>query len=379
MILLDATPLDGAHRDRGVGRFVLELVRALEAHPGIDDLDLRLLRLPGEAPACSRFPEWRPPRPFARSGRVALRTAGLWWSLRSCPPGTVFHGTDPVALARPARGRLLATCHDIIPLLFPDRYLSWRHDAGTLRATYRWWLPRTLRRADAIATVSDEVGRTLESVLGLPRSRMRTIHHGGPEAATFASDAAAEARAAEIAGGTPFVLAVGAADWRKDLETAVRAVGRLGARGVPIRLLHAGRLWDGEAASLRETAHACGAMIEFTGYVSDALLGALYRRAVAFVFPSRAEGFGLPLLEAMAADCPVVACETSCLPEIAGDAALWHAPDDDAGLAGCLQRLIAEPDLQEALRERGRERLGRFRWDRAASAYVDLYRRLASA
>lgn len=377
MILLDATPLDSAHRERGVGRFVAELVKALEARDDLASLDLRLLRLPSDRPAASRFPEWRPSRPFRRSGRVALRTAGLWWSLRGAPAGTVFHGTDPVALAKPPRGRLLATVHDIIPLLFPDLYLGWRHDAGTLRLAYTRWLPRALRQADAIATVSAEVGRTLRETLGLPADRLTTIHHGAPPLWGGRIPAQDLVRLEGRFGPDPFVLSVGAVEWRKDVPTALRAVGRRNAAGSPLRLIHVGRLWDSDAASLRRDAEAAGARLELAGFVDDALLSALYARATAFVFPTRAEGFGLPLLEAMAADCPVVACRTSCLPEVAGEAALWHDPGDDAQLAEALRRLQEEPGLAERMRASGRERLGSFRWEDAAEAYAGLYRKLS--
>lgn len=377
MILLDATPLDSAHRERGVGRFVAELVKALEARDDLASLDLRLLRLPSDRPAASRFPEWRPSRPFQRSGRVALRTAGLWWSLRSAPAATVFHGTDPVALARPPRGRLLATVHDIIPLLHPDLHLGWGHDAGTLRLAYTRWLPGVLRRADAIATVSAEVGRTLRDALGIASDRMTTIHHGAPPARVGQIPAETAARLVARFGIDPFVLSVGAVEWRKDVPTALRAVGRRNAAGSPLRLVHAGRLWDADAAHLRREAEAAGARLELAGFVDDDLLSALYARALAYVFPTRAEGFGLPLLEAMAAACPVVACRASCLPEVAGDAALWHEPGDDAQLAEALRRLQDEPGLADRMRALGRERLGLFRWDAAAEAYAGLYRKLS--
>jgi len=377
VILIDATPLDSSHRERGVGRFVSELVRALEKRSDIDDLDVRLLRLPHGGEPASRFPEWRPRRPFARSGRVALKTAGLWWSLRGVEPGTIFHGTDPVALVRPPRGRLLATCHDIIPLLYPDRYLSWRHDLGTLRMAYLHWLPRVLRRADAIATDSDETGRTLRACIGLPRGAMETIHLGAPEISARGVSAQDRGRVVERFGSEPFVLTVGAVEWRKDIPTVLRAIGRLRAMDVPLRLVHVGRLWDSDAESLREAAASCGVDVELAGFVDDGLLSALYASSLAFVFPSLAEGFGLPLLEAMAANCPVVACRASCLPEVAGDAALWHDPGDDDELASALLRLIREPGLGDDLRARGRARLGAFRWDDVGDRYARLYRSLA--
>lgn len=378
MILLDATPLDSPHRERGVGRFVAELVKALDALEAPLRPDLRLLRLPDAPGGASSFPEWRPRRPFPCSGRPALRIAGLIWSLRGAPAGTVFHGTDPIALARPPRGRLLATVHDIIPLLYPDRYLPWRADAGSQRLAYTLWLPRALRKADRIVTVSDEVGRTLRHGLGLPPDRMSTIHHGAPEVSPSVASAETRAEVATRFGTDPFVLTVGSVEWRKDVPTVLRAVGRRNSEGSRLRLLHAGRLWGREEQELRRTASEAGARLEVAGYVDDAMLSGLYAQASAFAFPSRAEGFGLPLLEAMAQRCPVVANRSSCLPEVAGDAALWHEPGDDMELSRILRRLEESPALADEFRERGIARIGRFRWSDAAASYASLYGELSA-
>lgn len=108
------------------------------------------------------------------------------------------------------------------------------------------------------------------------------------------------------------------------------------------------------------------------GYVTDDDLAWLYTHALCLAFPSLSEGFGIPLVEAMALGCPIVSSDRSCLPEICGDAALLADPRDEAAWITCFRRLTSQPALREDLRGRGHERVNRFSWRASAKTYLDL-------
>ena len=116
--------------------------------------------------------------------------------------------------------------------------------------------------------------------------------------------------------------------------------------------------------------------MRFLGPVADADLPALYAAATCFVFPSRYEGFGLPVLEAMACGTPVACSNVSSLPEVAGDAALLFDPADAAAMAQAIARLLDEPSLRDDLRTRGLAQAARFTWERTAARTLDVYRKL---
>jgi glycosyltransferase involved in cell wall biosynthesis len=172
-------------------------------------------------------------------------------------------------------------------------------------------------------------------------------------------------------GATPYVLAVGTLQPRKNLEAALRAFERLVADGLEHRLVVVGaRGWrDAQLLARVERSPAAG-RIELKGGVDDAELAALYRGAACLLYPSRAEGFGFPPLEAMACGTPVVCSTAGSLPEVAGAAALLVDPDDDIGLAAAVANAIDDP---APLRAAGLERAARFSWDRCADLTVAAY------
>jgi alpha-1,3-rhamnosyl/mannosyltransferase len=173
----------------------------------------------------------------------------------------------------------------------------------------------------------------------------------------------------------PFLLAVGTLQPRKNLETALRAFERLVAGGLDHRLTIAGgRGWRDAALLERIAASPAAARIDRVGHVADAELLELYRAASCLLYPSRAEGFGFPPLEAMACGTPVVAARAGSLPEVVGDAAPLVDPDDDAGLADAVAGVLADPG---PWRERGLARAAQFSWERCAELTVAAYRRAA--
>lgn len=175
--------------------------------------------------------------------------------------------------------------------------------------------------------------------------------------------------------GSEYVLALGSADRRKDLATLVAAFDALASTNRDLRLVHAGP--DGDASSeltdlIDRSPHRD--RILRLGWVDDGARSALIKQAAAVAYPSLYEGFGLVVLEAMAAGRPVVTTPVAAIPEVAGDAALYVEAGDADALAGALQRVLEDQELAAELGARGHSRAAGFIWERTADGLIDLYR-----
>lgn len=323
---------------------------------------LDLLELPG-SPAS--------PGHLLRGARAARRDAR----------GGVFHVPDAFA---PAVGRLdpVVTLHDVIPLVCGGQLA--RSKKRRLRWLWRAWLLRQTARARAVVTVSEHAAGEIHRVLGVPREKLEVIHNAVPPPPPL-DPAAPDPAAPPVARqpGGRFVLNVGRRDPYKNVPGLVRAFGRMRAehprlRGV--RLVVVGppdpRYPEAEAAA---DAPGVRGSVEFRGYVGARELAGLYAAAAAVAVPSRFEGFGLPLAEAMAAGAPVVCSDRASLPEVAGGAALLVDPDDEAALAAALARVLLDAELAAGLAARGRARAASFGLRAFGERHLRLYERLERA
>jgi glycosyltransferase involved in cell wall biosynthesis len=255
--------------------------------------------------------------------------------------------------------------YDLVP--FVDRANAKTSSARIEQATIR----PALRRAAALPCISEATRADLVRLFPYAQSKASMI----PLAADPAFSTPVEVPGHPALEGKPYVLAVGTLEPRKNLERLIAAWSAMdeAARAGHVLALVGPVGWD--AAPILAAARDEGALL--LGRVSEDELRALYAGASAFAYPSLYEGFGLPILEAMAAGAPVVTSDVSSLPEVAGDAALLVDPHDTAALGAALARLLGDAALADELRVRGRARAAEFSWERTARETLTLLRGLA--
>lgn len=224
------------------------------------------------------------------------------------------------------------------------------------------------RRATHVVTLSEHARREIVELYGVDPERI-TVVYGGVAPVFQAGD---DRHREPLRGRELRLLAVGTLQPRKNLLRLLEAVRAVAAIR-PARLGVVGP--DGFQADRIRAAAGDGAPVDVLGYLSDEELAAEYRRADVFVYPSIYEGFGLPVVEAMASGTPTVTTTGGSLPEIAGDAALIVDPYDVAGLSAAILRLAEDDGLRSQLAERGRARAALFSWERAAEQLRHVYER----
>ena len=258
---------------------------------------------------------------------------------------------------RPQRGAVVPTVHDLFPMLQLDG--RWWKVVKRARARRRY--RSTLQSADQVITGATRAADELVATFGVTRERITVVPHAADEFRLADRDLADPILALLRVNG-PFLLAVGSQEPRKNLGVLYQAMQRLDAQGQAIPLvlcgprgIHGYRPGDAVPHWLR---HA--------GFVRDGELAALYARATALVFPSRYEGFGLPVLEALTGGGVVICSDASTMPEVGGDAVLYFSPDDPAQLAMQVRRLLDDPRLRDQLVRAGAAQASRFSWSRSA-------------
>ena len=369
MIYVDISA--AVHRRAGLGRYAESLTRALVAQDadrygvfynrerGIQPL-AGLERLP----ACTvglGYKPWRMAVWLGQLGRVGLD--------RLLPGAELFHATEHLLLPLRSIPTVL-TVHDLI----------FRHLPAHHKPLNRWYLnlvmPLYCQRATHIIAVSECTRRDLVTAYDLAPEKITVVHEAA--ASHFHPQSPEVIAAVRSRCGLPdrYLLFVGTIEPRKNLACLLSVFETIHAEGLSDGLVIVGRrgwLYDEFFARLERS--PVRDAVSFPGYVLDEDLPAIYGGSQGLVFPSVYEGFGLPVLEAMACGTPVAASNASSLPEIGGDAALYADPLDVEGMTEAVRRLLCDAELREHLRARGLERAAQFSWERAAARTRAVYER----
>ncbi len=368
----------GADGERsGIGQYVIQILRAMAEIEGGKGAEV----VAHDSETGLFAPE---PLGLGRvrvSDRFRTPLANVAWHQLALPGLCRRRGWDAVFL--PAANRRLpasvpcpsvGTVHDFSMLHVAGKY-------DRLRGGYiAHVLPRLTRRLTRVVTVSESSRRDVVRHGGVPEDRVHVIPHGVDHERFRPGDrAAAAATAARYGVRGPYVVYVSRLEHPgKNHVGLVRAFERLHARGLPHQLLVAGADWSGAEAVHRAIEESpARASIVRAGFVRGEDLPDLYRAARLMVFPSLYEGFGMPLLEAMACGTPVATSDTSSLPEVAGDAAVFFDPASPDSMADAMDRVLRQPALASDLVSRGLRRAADFTWRRAAEDTLEVIRRAA--
>jgi len=323
----------------------------------------------------------QPRRSFATRAMGVL--GDLFWTHFALPKSVSRRGVDVLhvpALAAPLDSPcpVVITVHDITFLLYPTHFRRWL--VTYLKAV----MPPALRAASAVICVSEHTRRDIVSAFGVSSDKVYVVPHGVDHQRFYPAAGLDGSWARKLGLREGYILHVGTLSSRKNIPTLLRAFARLRSQGQGLsrQLVLAGQEAPGlaGAAEIHESVRQLDltSSVVFAGHVSDERLPGLYARASVLAMPSLYEGFGFPILESMAAGTPVVASNTSSLPEVAGDAAILVAPLDEQALAAAIADILFNPQLGQELRSKGLKRAQQFSWQRAASETMAIYRRVAN-
>ena len=270
------------------------------------------------------------------------------------------------------RGKFVATIHDVIPVLYPkaNTFMPWK---GLFK---RIMIPNPMAQIDHVVTVSESSKRDIIERLGIAEHQISVVYQGVELDRFFPNPISPSQPHTH----KPYIFCVSGDSPNKNVSTLIQSYASLpnAIRG-KYRLLLSGNVEKSQQLHALIKKLNLENRIEFTGIVSDEHLAQLYKEAAVFVFPSLYEGFGLPVLEAMACGCPVITSNTSSLPEVVGDAGLLVDPTDPSAIKEAIEKVLTDQNLAERIRSAGIQRAQQFDWTRTARDTVALYRKVVDA
>jgi glycosyltransferase involved in cell wall biosynthesis len=258
----------------------------------------------------------------------------------------------------------VTTILDVIYKRFPETH------RGLLAKGMAVLVPLAARRSRRVIAISESARRDIVRLLEIPPDRI-DVTHLGPGLPEVQGIAESDLRAILSLGDAPIVLSVSAKRPHKNLERLFEAFAKVNGEPPPVLVVPGYGTFHEEA--LRRHAAALGDRVRLTGWLDDATLDALYRAAECLVFPSLAEGFGLPVLDALLRGTPVACSNVSSLPEVAGDAARYFDPLDVDDIAAATEEVLSDQALRERLRAEGPAQARKFSWARTASETLRTY------
>lgn len=375
-IAVDAYPLLGRHSS-GISNYVRNILFRMAGAASVNSFLLYSLRGPLQAPSAGNM--------IVRSGvstegdSLSSMMNTLWLFSRGIgmmksDGADIFWGTRQMLPPyMPKRMRKLLVSYDLVWHYYADTMD--RYNYLVSKALFR----HSLRAADHIITISRASARGLIDIIGIPEERISVIYPAATAYEPMDQAWAAGYIASKYRTRKDYMLTVGTLEPRKNLNTLLRVWDAVRSEGVQL-LVAGARGWkdssvfnDYERFGFREDE------VKFLGFVPDEDMNALYSGAIAFLFPSVYEGFGIPPLEAMAAGSPVICSNSSSLPEVCGEAGMLLDPKDEAGWAASVRTVIGDGDLRMRMRQNGIKQASGFSWDASAAQTLDLMRRLVEA
>lgn len=366
---IDLSP--GFNIPAGLGRYARALVTAMlpYAQPQLfyNHIEGRSQPIPEltHLPTSSVKLDYKPWRMAVLAGQVARVPFNRW-----VPPSEVFHATEHLLV--PLKGvKTVLTVHDLIYKLFPQHHK---------RLNY-WYLnlamPLFVRRADAIIAISEATKRDLIQHYSTPPEKIHVIYEAAaPHFSPAIPEAIAHARQRYHL-PERYVIVVGTIEPRKNYPRLLRALTQVRKDHPDLALVVVGsKGWLYENFFREIEGLNAQSWVIFPGFVDDADLPSVYSGATLMAMPSVYEGFGLPILEAMACGVPVVSSNQASLPELGGDAALYADPYNETAMAETILGLLNNPSQQATLREKGIRQAAQFSWDQAARQTLALYDQL---
>jgi glycosyltransferase involved in cell wall biosynthesis len=281
-----------------------------------------------------------------------------------------YHGPTFVA-------PLIKTCMQVVSILDMTFHRTPERHSFHKRIYFRTMIPRMVQRSDAVIAISESTKRDLVNLLAAKEEKIFVTPLGVDRRFQPITDEEEIGKVRQKYNlPSKFILFVGLMEPRKNLEVLVDAY-HMDSLPREFHLVLAGNIGWGCSLLLKKIANSfVRNRIQMPGYIADADLPALYSMAAAFVYPSLYEGFGLPVLEAMACGTPVITSNISSLPEVAGDAAVLVDPSSPEALASALRNVLGDSQLRESLSQRGRQRAQLFTWERTAQKTLEVYRRV---
>ncbi|HEY4083230.1 MAG TPA: glycosyltransferase family 1 protein [Burkholderiaceae bacterium] len=349
----------------GISRYFYQLANHFEAM----DEALRVMApfhfneylgaLPGHVVRGRNVGRW--PSPLKRH-LLRLNAVSFDWQVARWQPQLIHETYYSGQVGKHAKSAYVVTIHDMIHELYPAEFPDGERVAALKR--------QAVLHADHVVCVSQSTRRDLIALLDVPDAKISVIHHGVDQLATVGQAVACE-------GQRPFLLYVGHRGGYKNFSSLVKAVGAspMLRRDFSIIAFGGGPFTVDEQNLFKACKLEDGQVLQRGG--ADALLAHLYESAAAFVYPSMYEGFGMPPLEAMARNCPVVSSNTSSMPEVIGDAAAFFDPGSIDELRIALEQTLYADMVRRDLIEKGRQRVKHFAWAQCARDTLRAYRRVA--
>jgi glycosyltransferase involved in cell wall biosynthesis len=353
----------------GVGRYARELVQAMVLLDPYDDFSIFYIDQKGRLPVS----------PFDNLSRRIMRlpiwTAGMFiGSFTRFPMDWYFKGIDVFHAANHLLPQFrntpsVYTLFDLTYTLFPKSHLL------LPRLSSSFMIPRFLRSCDRIISISESTKKDAINKYGIKEDKIKVIHLAANHRFLPSPEAILQDFRRRHDLPTRYILYVGTIEPRKNLNVLLEAFRVLHDKGVNIPLVIAGKKgWRYENFFEKLKELRLQEVVIFPGYIPEEELPVLYSAAEIFLYPSLYEGFGLPVLEAMACGTPVICSNTSSLPEVAGDSATMLPPDEPNSWAEAIANLLKNKESRMALRDKGLKQAAKFSWEKTARETVQVYR-----